>query len=203
MIRAGLLVVLVLFATAHADPSGPSDLYYVVESPASHPNTFEIRILGGNDFSNPYLDTITAGLSAHWLLHRTIGLGLEAVTYRNSKRSSAIALEQTLGPFGFQVETPSPEWSSAAVIRLVPMTGLVNFFSWKIVPIDVIVLGKAGLSRYSAYNPGLLLGVGLEMNIGFDSMWGMFLAASWEQDHIPTLTHQSRVGFRAGPRVRF
>lgn len=201
MIRAGLLsIFLIPMVVARAEPSA---LYYAVESASSQPNDFELRLNYGNDFSNPYLQTHSTGLSGHWILHRNFGIGLEGTIYGSTKREAATTLASTLGPYGYQVLAPEPEWSSVAVIRFVPITGLVNLFSWKVIPIDLILLARAGVIRYSTFHPGLLVGAGLEVNIGIASNWGMVLAASWEDDHLPNSNRQSRVGFRAGPRVRF
>jgi hypothetical protein len=180
-----------------------SSLYYEIDSPAANPTPFEVRFNFGYDFSNPYLQTYAAGGGVHWLASKYFGFGIDAAKYASSKRDSTRALESTLGDFGFQVLPGEPDWSTAAVFRLTPFAGLINFFSWKIIPVDICLLGKAGIIRYTAYGMGFLYGAGLEVNLGFGKNWGVFLAASWEDDRVINLNHQSRVGFRVGPKVRF
>ncbi len=203
----GLLLALLFgaFIAPCGAVAAPEDdaLYYATQPAVTPAADFEARLLGGHDFSNPYLHVHSINGSLMWLASPYFSFGLEVSKFYTTKRQSAAVLEKELGAFGFQAVAATPDWSTTAVARITALSGLVNFFGMQVVPAGISLIIKGGVVKHELYPPGPLVGTGLEVLLGFGSQWGVLFAASWEVDRPENREWESRAGFRIGPVVRF
>ena len=197
-----LLAILWLCAISCFANTDEDTLFYSTESSYDRQN-WESRLLGGFDFSNPYLNLYSAGLGQYWSIDRTFAIGAEASTFFSTERESTKALSRELGPFGYEIQALAPEWTAVFVARTTPLSGMVNFFSSRAIPLDLSVLLRGGWQKYRGLRPGALVGTGLEVQLCLTPHLGLHAALLWDGDKPQNRPWQSRVGFRLGPSVRF
>jgi hypothetical protein len=180
-----------------------SDLYYAAKSHFSEPKWFELRLGGGYDLSNPYLNIFSLQTSVYYLASADFAYGLEGTAYFSQKRSSTEILEQELNDFGYSVNTLSPEFSAVALFRITPISGLVNFFSSRILSADVSLIGRAGAIAYRTVGLGPVFGFALETHIGISPKLGVHSSIQWDFEKPGANAWQWRSGFRIGPSLKF
>lgn len=191
----------ILSCVSRAEEAG--DLYYAASRPFAEPKSFELRLGTGYDFSNPYLNVLAFSASAYWLAGDDIAIGLEGAVFSTKKRGSTEVLEAELSPFNYQLKALAPEYSTVAIFRYTPVSGLVNLFSRKVIMADIHLLGRAGAVSYETQGLRPLLGLGFEVQLGFTPMWGMSVGMQWDAENVPKSDWQWRNGFRIGPTLRF
>jgi hypothetical protein len=182
-----------------------SSLYYSVASGFdSNAHPWETRLWGGYVFSDPYSQIWSARLEQLYSFDRTFAFGVGGGMENAQARSSTAVLEKDLGPYGFGISTTTPRARAYAIARLTPLTGLLNFFSERVVPVDIALVFRAGTSLFTgdlAWGP--YLGTGVEIRCTLSPTWGLQTALNWETEHPNQRPWQSHVGFMVGPSARF
>ncbi len=198
-------LLLALFIAAGGAEAATEDeaLYYATEPAVNPAADFEVRLSSGHDYSNPYLSIYPISGGIMWLASPYLSFGFEVSKFYSTQRQSVAALENALGDFGFQVVPAAPDWSAAAVARITPLSGLVNFFGRRVVPASISLIVKGGTVKHTLYPPGPFFGTGLEVFMGMGRQWGVILALNWEVERPENREWVSRAGFRIGPSVRF
>lgn len=198
-------LVLGAFASAYswADKSDNTELYYAAKSVFSEPKNFEFRLGGGYDLSNPYLNIFSGQATLYWLMNSEFAFGVEGTAYMASKRSSTVALENELSPFGYSVKALSPNYSVIGLFRVTPISGLVNFFSSRIISADVSLIGRAGTIQYKGLGMSPVVGLALETHLGITPTFGVHSSIQWDLEKPGSFDWQWRSGFRIGPSFKF
>lgn len=200
MKRWFFLVVLLNAVGTAADQS--TSYYHVARAPFAQAGTVEIRPSGGYDFSNPYFHLYSINLGAVWLASPMISAGLEFSKFTGDKRNSALALEKELGDYGFTVDTLIPRFCASIALRLVPLAGMVNFFTTRVLMVDFGLLARGGFIKYSDGSAGPLVGASVEVGVRPSPAVGVHLILLWDGEKPKDRSWQSRVGFRVGPSFR-
>src|SRR4051812_31717237 len=110
------LSVIALLVASHAF-ADDKELYYAADKTFSEPRNLELRVAGGFDFSNPYLNVRQLQLGAYWLASPYFAFGLEGAMYDTGLRSSAQNLQQELAKHGSRLEVLAPKNTVNAAIR--------------------------------------------------------------------------------------
>lgn len=186
-----------------AAPSPEELIYYETDSSFSTDSPWELRATQGIDFSNPYAFLFATGLGASYSLDKTVSLGVEGSAYFAQQRASTAVLEDVLNRYGYRSDTVYPEYSAVGVIRLTPISGLVNFLSRSVLVADISLLLRGGLVNYRTLGLAPVIGTGLEVHLGISSHFGIAGSLLWDAQQPPGYRWESRVGFRLAPTWRF
>lgn len=181
---------------------GSDQLYYAVERQFPE-KRWEGRATFTYDFSNPYLQVAGAHGALYWSMNRFLSFGLEGGAYTSSTRDSAVALAETLRRHGNRLDIATPDYGFVGVVRMTPISGLVNIFSSNVMQADVSIALRGGATRYVGLGWGPTLGTGLEVNLRAPSGWGLLTSLVLDWDRTSDSTWQSRIGVRVGPTYRF
>ncbi len=205
-----LAVVFVFASPAFAETDKREDkdaentqLYYAAKATFAEPKILELRLGGGYDLSNPYLNVFSAQGSAYFLASSEWAFGIEGTKYLSSKRSSTTALENELSAYAYTVKAFEPDYSVIGLVRVTPISGLVNFFSQRILQADISLVGRAGIIQYKTLNLGPVMGLALETHIGITPRFGVHSSIQWDLEKPGSYDWQWRSGFRIGPSFKF
>ena len=197
----GLSLAFGLFAKSAM--ASDNELYYAAEKPFLSNAKWEVRLAGGYDFSNPYLNVYSGTVGAFYLIDRSLSPGIEVSGFSSSKRGSAQELEDKFSQYNIKINAIAPQYSAAAVFRLTPISGVVNFFSSTTLMADIHILARAGIIQYETVDIGPMFGTGLELQMEMSSHWGFAAAILWDIEKPGGQSWQTRTGFRVGPSLRF
>ncbi len=198
-----VLMCLFCFAgSVCAETSSDSDLYYVAEDTFGEA-TFETRLSGGHDFSNPFLNVFSAGAGVFWLANSSMAMGLEFTGYGSRLRGSMQQLDIELARSGYQLSAKYPEHTMVGVLRITPLSGMLNLLSFHILRVDMHLLARGGTVKYRDHALGPLLGTGVEVHFGVTPAFGIQASVLWDAEKLSDQNWQWRNGFRAGPTLRF
>lgn len=180
-----------------------ADSLFIAADPRTANQKIELRVNGGYDYSNPYAHLYSGSASLFWLPKNPYyAVGIEGAAYSATKRSSLYPLEQELGLFGFQTEVVTPRWSSNAVFRFTPLTGLVNFLGLTTWVTDLNILLKGGIVDYGALGLKPTVGTGVELYIGVSPAVGFLFSMLMNAEPLVDNRWEMRSGFRIGPVIR-
>jgi hypothetical protein len=180
-----------------------TQLYYAAKATFAEPKIVELRLGGGYDLSNPYLNVFSAQGSVYFLASSEWAFGIEGTKYLSSKRSSTTALENELAAYAYTVKAFEPDYSVIGLVRVTPISGLVNFFSQRILQADISLIGRAGVIQYKTLNLGPVMGLALETHIGISPRFGVHSSIQWDLEKPGSYDWQWRSGFRIGPSFKF
>lgn len=196
----GAVAGVCLFARAL---SAQPELFYEVPAPYSEDASWETRLDAGYDFSNPYLNVYAFRVGGYRILSPIFAAGLEGTLFTTTNKPATKTLEDTLRPYGYETQALAPQWSTAAVLRVTPLSGLLNVFRRQAWSAEISLLLRAGAIQYQQVGTAPLFGTGLEVSLGVAKNVGVHADINWDADALPSRDWQSRVGFRVGPVVRF
>lgn len=148
-------------------------------------------------FSNPYLSIHGAQLSLVRRIGQYVGLGVSPTVFVSSQKDVAMQLSQQLGAQNIQTEVFRPTYSAHAVAQLVPLSGMLNWFSASAVDFDFVFTLGGGLARYRqeskaipslrlAATPQFQFSSTLGMSAGVQTSLEKFSSGDW-QNRIETL----------------
>ena len=211
MMFALVISLLSAFAstTIAAEPSlsnvDDAEFFYMAEAPFVEGTKWETSLQPGYIFSDPYLNIATATASAYYMKQRGYAFGVELTGYSSWQSRAAQGMDSTLGDYGFASDqlTNRPVFGAVGVMRLTPMTGMLNFFSSRVVMTDISFLLRGGTVKYANLPLSPVVGTGVLIHLGFSADWGVDTALIWDFEHPANHNWQSRVGCRIGPTFRF
>jgi hypothetical protein len=205
-VTAGLILLFTLLTTSlkAAEKKVEEDtLFYAADRAFSIDSKVEVRLQGGYDIANPYMNVFGPRLSALYLISPFISVGAEGTYYISQARQSATDLATTLKRHGYRLDTSAPDYSVVGLVRVTPISGLVNLFSSEILQAEISILGRGGTIHYDGVGLGPTFGTGLEVSGRLSSGFGFMVSVLWDIDLPADGVSQTRTGFWAGPTLRF
>jgi hypothetical protein len=188
------------------EPDTDNDaLYYVaVKAFSKLEPRIELQAIIGADITNPFLNVFGPRLGLYYNFNPFLSAGIEGSYYFSADRDSARNLEATLERHGYSLDDSSPEYGLMGVLRVSPLTGLLNLFSSTVVQTQISLLARGGTVSYAhGVGMGPSLGTGLEIGTHFQSGFGLLASLIWDWDHPTEDAWLSRTGFDLGLSVRF
>lgn len=186
---------------SHAEQGPP--LHYVLENSFFQPRYFENSLSGGYDFSNPYLGIYSVTLQCLWAPINYFAVGVGFSRYQSKEKDAAATLRNEVDPIGYKLYALAPTHSVVGVVKITPLSGMLNVFSLHVWMAEISFLIRAGILDYDGLPEAPLIGTGLDIGLYFSLNWAMSIALLWDGDKPQDREWQSRVGFRLGPTVRF
>ncbi len=180
-----------------------SALYYEAREPFDAASHVELQILSGYEFSNPYVHVLPMGAAVYGFVSDVFSLGIGLQKFYASSRASINSLQSSLDPFGYVMSPLLPDWSASVSARLTPLSGLVNLLSWTVLSADISVIAEGGTTRYVGVGFSPTLGGALQARLGVTPEFGLLTELVWHVDNVKGYGWVSRVGFNAGPSLRF
>lgn len=188
-------------SNSHAEQGYP--LHYVIEESFLEHRYFDISLSGGWGFSNPYLSIYSVNLGCLWAPVRHFAVGVGLSRYQSKEKEAAAILRDKVSPIGYKLYALAPTHSVAGVVKITPLSGMLNILSLHVWMAEISFLIHAGILDYDGLSESPLIGTGLDIGLYFSPGWGMSIALLWDVDKPQDREWQSRVGFRLGPTVRF
>jgi len=202
-LRILALSIVVLCRVGFCATESDAGLYFATEEALTTDHKFEIRSNVGYDFSNSYLAIYPIELGALYIIDPSISVGLEGSLFVTEKKGSAEAFADELKKFGYNMHAIAPMAKTVGMVRVTPLSGMVNFFSQSILKIDLSLVARAGAIRYQTAGWGPTAGLGLETLIGMGSNFGLTISFHYDVDKPNTDDWLWRAGVLVGPSFRF
>lgn len=206
VLALGLFLPAALFAQATSSASADVDYgeMYVVQKREPVISPWHAGVGYGYGFSNPYFSVHGAQLQ----LARSVGefatIGIEPSYFMTSDKGLASSLEQQLAVQNIRTETFKPKYSVALMTGLVPLSGMLNWFSTKPLNFDLNVGLGFAYSKYAAVSswlPGVRLKVSPQVML--TSAFGVSAGIESSFDRFQDGDWQNRVDVVSGVFTRF
>ena len=177
---------------------------YVVNPPAFRETHHQdLRVIGGYDFSNPYVHSFSLGAGVYRQVIPLVALGVEANVFRSEKRSTTKEMENKLKEYGYNVDFLAPQWSTTGAVRITPFSALMNLTEGRYTLAELAIVLRAGVVDYGDAGFSPIGGAAVEFNMGFDATWGMTTAIVFNASAPKDRPTETWMGFRAGPVIHF
>lgn len=200
---AACLALSSLASGEESAPSADAGLYYAAEENFDSKSNIELRLGAGQDFSNSFLSIYGFSGGALYLIDPHIAFGLEGTLYANSRKGSAVTLADEMARQGYLMHAVGPQARAVGLLRVTPISGMVNLFSKDILKVDISLLARAGGMRYQVVGWGPTAGLGLETLLGITPNFGVSISMHYDVEKPGSEDWLWRAGVMVGPTVRF
>jgi hypothetical protein len=178
-------------AMSQSNDSTRAKNLYMVQKPID--NWGDIQLGYGYGFLNPYENLHHFVLKANYRFHPNWQAGIQGSYIKAIKNEATRVLEASLGGVNIKTEFQNPQYSLHATVGMIPLSGLLNFFSTSVVPFDLVVGLKAGITNYERSGMAPSFGPLIEYKTYFFHSLGLYFGLEYAFEHIPEVNNQPAV----------
>lgn len=180
-----------------------SGLFYATEENMRTDSHWETRLLGGTDFSNSFLSIYGVHGGVLYLAQSSVAFGVEGGLFFLDKKGSGERLADEMAREGYLMHAIGPSARAAALIRVTPLSGMVNLFSQSVMKVDLSLVARVGVIKYQVVGWGPTGGLAMETLLGLTPGFGVNVSLQYDIDKPPTVDFLWRAGVMIGPSFRF
>lgn len=155
---------------------------YMIQKP--YEPTGDVQLGYAYGFLNPYETLHHLVLKTNYRLSTHWQIGLQGSYITSVKNKTTRDLESSLGSVAISTEYQNPEYSLHATVGSIPLSGLLNLFSQKVVPFDLVFGLKVGMTQYKSSGTAPSLGLVLEYKTYFFKKLGCYFGMEYAVEHL-------------------
>lgn len=148
----------------------------------------DIQFGYGYGILNPYQNLHHFFVKGNYRINSLWQVGASLAKINASENNFSKALAESAGAVEIRTEYQNPEQTMHATVGFIPINGLLNLFSKKVIPFELVVGAKAGLSNYRESGSSLSVGLTLEYKFYLWNRWGLFSGIEYAAERLNGLS---------------
>lgn len=148
----------------------------------------DIQLGYGYGILNPYQNLHHFLVKGNYRLNSLWQVGASLAKINASENNFSKALAASAGAVEIRTEYQNPERTMHATVGFIPINGLLNLFSKKVIPFELVVGAKAGLSHYRDSGDSMSVGLSLEYKFYLWNRWGLFSGIEYAAERLNGLS---------------
>lgn len=191
-IYAAVMSILVTVGAVNlGHAQNPSQSLYMVQKPFE--SRGDIQVGYGYGFMNPYENLHHVVLKGNYRLNTNWQVGLQGSYISPIKNDATRALENSLGNVQIRTEFQNPQYSIHGTVGMIPLSGLLNFFGSKVVPFDLVLGLKGGITEYKRSGTAPSFGPFLEYKTYFFNRLGVYFGIEYSAEYLKGVNSEPAV----------